>query len=124
MDSRSETSGDEQSPQPNAPSTQGSLVSEFSFVNVEVPVRTASRPTSATPLRRAMVAEPVILSHNKKSSTVTNIDYDIEAGGSSGSAGGEGCSRIKTSDVANIFRASTTLQTVTDEQIERIEKSK
>jgi hypothetical protein len=110
---------------PQVPPTQRVLETDYSYVNVEVPFRSEEIPSdqSSTPHRPAIVARPVVLSYQRTTATAND---DVEAGATStGPAGtSSGGNKITTSDVANIFRASTTVQTVNTEQIERIEKSK
>jgi len=113
--------------EPQAPPTQPQRVLEtdYSYVNVEVPLRSERSsanklsPTgsiqSSAPHRGAIVANPVVLSYQRTT--------EVEAGTTSSTGpAASGGNKIKTSDVANIFRASTTVQAVNSEQIQRIEK--
>ena len=111
-----------------APQTPKSLASEYSYVDVTVPSRsnhesasveatlsndTETRPLSSTPHRRAMVAKPATLPSRMAES----------AGIQDSGAEGTGDKRkVGRSDVANIFKASATIETVNTEQIQRIEE--
>ena len=110
------------------PQTPKSLASEYSYVDVNVPTRTDqpslsidatlsndtdARRLSSTPHRRAMVAKPATLPSRM-----------AESAGMQDS-GGEGAGekrKVGRSDVANIFKASATIETVNTEQIRRIEE--
>ena len=107
------------------PQTPKSLASEYSYVDVNVPTRTDqpslsidatlsndtdARRLSSTPHRRAMVAKPATLPSRIAES----------AGMQDSGAEGAGEKRkVGRSDVANIFKASATIET---EQIRRIEE--
>lgn len=113
----------------DAPPTHRSLVSEYSYVDVEVPNRsrpgadgveatlsndTETRPSSSTPHRRAMVAKAATLPSRTTDSSGAATDCAME--------GISDNHKVGRTDVANIFKASATIETVNTEQIQRIEE--
>jgi hypothetical protein len=113
----------------DAPTTPKSLVSEYSYVDVAVPIRsrpgsegveatlsndTETRPSSSTPHRRAMVAKAATLPSRTVDSSKGAANCTIE--------GTSDNHKVGRTDVAKIFKASATIETVNTEQIQRIEE--